>query len=103
MQQTDGTTEVYSGALKAAPLQKFLDGFAADKPIKKPASSNDGQSGDKKRPGGFKGQEDLDKLWAVPIADLTAANVTDLDEDASMWLLAVYSAAEGERAASHLR
>jgi hypothetical protein len=80
--QTDGSHETYSGPLKAVPMRAFLDGFALKEPLPEaagrgPTSGDDGMLGE------------------VVLHALDASNLTEIDSQDAMWLLAFYTAAGG--------
>jgi hypothetical protein len=80
--QTDGSHEIYSGPLKAVPMRAFLDSFALKEPLPETAG---------RRPMG--GDDGM--LGEVVLHPLVAANLTEIDSQDAMWLLAFYKAAGG--------
>ena len=98
--KADGSKEAYKGALKAPLLRAFLDGFAAPEPAALGGAgdgtgTSEGAAGAGARGAGA--QDPMAALLAVPVEALTPANLTALDADDAMWLLAVHGgAAKGE-------
>lgn len=81
--KADGTSEVYSGDLKAPQLAEFLAAFSSA-----PAESEKASAKDE----GSKKAEKQDLQPKVPeVQNLTMAEAVALDEQEDMWLLALYS------------
>lgn len=85
--QADGSSVPYSGALKAPELRSFLDGFAATEQLL------EGSAGG--RQGGV--SDPLSQLaQQVEVQPLSSSNLTDIDGQDDMWLIA-FHATTGER------
>jgi hypothetical protein len=80
--QTDGSHEMYSGPLKAVPMRAFLDAYALKEPLTQAAAQAPGGGAD-----GMPGE--------VVLRTLDASNLTEVDRQDAMWLLAFYKAAGG--------
>lgn len=78
--QADGKQELYGGALKAAELRTFLDGFAPSQPQLEGAGSD--KSGVK---------DPLGQLAQVEVHSLDTGNLTDIDQKDPMWLVSFYA------------
>ncbi|GBF90666.1 hypothetical protein Rsub_03238 [Raphidocelis subcapitata] len=98
----DGSREPYSGPLKAPAIREFLDRFALPPPPGAGGSSSHSSGSGSQGKGKGKHADPYAAFKEVFIEDLAPANLTALDKDASMWLLAVYEGSEAAPCADEL-
>ena len=97
--QADGSQHRYDGPIKGGPLREWLDGFAAvpagagDEAAEADAAAGGGAGG---KAGGGGEQQAGERKLPVYVDELTAANLTAIDESEDMWLVAFYGGSDGE-------
>lgn len=84
LSQTDGSSEAYTGALKAPELRSFLDSHAPDEPLPPPQGAGKAGSGL---------HDPLGQLAQVEVASLGAGNLTEINAHDDMWLIGFYATA----------
>lgn len=78
MLQADGGQEVYGGPLKAPQLRTFLDSFASQEPLPENA-------------GRQTVTDPLSQLAPVVVHSLSSSNLTDIELQDDMWLIAFFA------------
>lgn len=91
-QPDDGSSEIYTGSLKAPELRTFLDGFASKEPVAPDAASS--STGTDSKQGGVGaggGPQDIFSGVQVVVHSLDSSNLTEIDQQDDMWLLAFHA------------
>lgn len=85
MLQADGSSTQYDGALKAPPLREFLQQYASEHPVG--LDDADGSH----TGGSANGASRQDMFVGTMIHNLSMANLSAIDANEEMWLIAFYS------------